>query len=240
MQKTFSIGQAVSYGWTRALGNWRVLSVYALIMLVVSALFSSLSSATQKQSTVLYIVVMALNIVVTLYLALAGTRAALIEAGGAKATWRDLRVQSLRLYGRFVGTTALLVLIQIALVVAFGLVALLGNLGGGVILMPVVFVAAVAFLAATVLTSVRLKLSTFAVVDGAPDARPVQSVKAMWAMTRGNFWKLLGFMVVLGLINVLGAIVVLIGLLVTIPLSLVATAHVYRALKAASEAVPAD
>ncbi|MGB4076488.1 MAG: hypothetical protein WBK28_02170 [Minisyncoccia bacterium] len=59
---------------------------------------------------------------------------------------------------------------------------------------------------------------------------PIEAMKEAARMTKGNRWKLLLFgFAVLG-INLVGALVLLVGLLVSIPVSMLATIHVYRTL----------
>jgi uncharacterized membrane protein len=59
---------------------------------------------------------------------------------------------------------------------------------------------------------------------------PVDALKASAVLTRGVRWKLFGFGLVIGLLNIGGALLLLVGLFVTVPVSLVAVAHVYRKL----------
>lgn len=69
---------------------------------------------------------------------------------------------------------------------------------------------------------------------------PVQALKASWRITKGHKLHLLGFIAVSGLLNLAGAIALLIGLLVTVPLTMLAAAHIYRALvRAAPETIVA-
>ena len=49
-------------------------------------------------------------------------------------------------------------------------------------------------------------------------------------MTNGRFWKLLMFDLVIGILNILAAMLFLVPLLITVPMSMVAVAHVYRKL----------
>ncbi len=59
---------------------------------------------------------------------------------------------------------------------------------------------------------------------------PFVSIQDSWEISRGAVLKLIGFWFVLAGINILGFLALGVGLLVTVPLSLVATAHVYRQL----------
>ncbi len=66
---------------------------------------------------------------------------------------------------------------------------------------------------------------------------PVEALKASAVLTEGVRWKLLGFSFVLTLLNALGAVLVGLGLFVTIPVSVVATAFVYRQLLSQTAAI---
>jgi hypothetical protein len=78
---------------------------------------------------------------------------------------------------------------------------------------------------------VRLSMVRFAVLDGADI---VGSLRRSWHETHGHFWRLLGFFLALVGLNVIGAILFIVGLLITIPVSVLAYAHVYLKLKKAS------
>jgi len=57
-----------------------------------------------------------------------------------------------------------------------------------------------------------------------------QAFKQSSHMTRGNKWRILGFIIILVLINILGAIPFGLGLIITIPVSTLAYVHVYKLL----------
>jgi uncharacterized membrane protein len=60
---------------------------------------------------------------------------------------------------------------------------------------------------------------------------PIDSFKKSVDLTKDHLWEILIFMLELLCINILGAIVLLVGLLVSIPVSLLATVHLYRMLQ---------
>lgn len=60
---------------------------------------------------------------------------------------------------------------------------------------------------------------------------PIASIKESARLTKGHRWKLLGFVLATLGINILGFIALLVGLLVTMPVTLIATAYVYRSLQ---------
>ncbi len=75
----------------------------------------------------------------------------------------------------------------------------------------------------------RYSMVRYAVIDG---AGITDSLRRSAQMTVGVKWHLLGFFAVLVLLNILGAILLLVGLLITIPVSMIAYAHVYQKLHA--------
>lgn len=78
--------------------------------------------------------------------------------------------------------------------------------------------------------AVRFSFSLLIVVD--TKVGPIAAMKESYAITKGNFGKVLGFWILLGLINLLGLICLGIGLMVTIPVSTLASIFVYRKLSA--------
>ena len=74
----------------------------------------------------------------------------------------------------------------------------------------------------------RLQFYCWAIIDRRTG--PFVSMQESWEITRGAVLKLIGFWFALAGINILGFLALGIGLLLTAPLSLVATAHVYRQL----------
>ncbi len=61
-------------------------------------------------------------------------------------------------------------------------------------------------------------------------ATPSASIEESWRHTRGHVMELVVFGLVIAGLNLLGGFALLVGMLVTIPVSLVAIAHVYRQL----------
>jgi len=80
----------------------------------------------------------------------------------------------------------------------------------------------------------RLKFAVYLVID--KNLGPVEAIKKSWKMTKGNVWNLFFFGFLLGLINILGFLCLIIGLFITVPLSMLATAFVYRKLLLQSKA----
>jgi hypothetical protein len=168
-------------------------------------------------------------------------------AQGTAAAYRDLLPQG-RLVWKYFCTSAITGLLVLA-PAAFAFIALVaggyyvlgdqffmlaGQLGGRVIFAMGpsfdVFVSILASVTAVVVAyiAVRLSMTRYAIVDG---CAVEESISRSFAMTREYAWKLLGFMLVLGILNMLGNAPFMVGLLVTVPISMMAAAHVYLALK---------
>jgi len=68
---------------------------------------------------------------------------------------------------------------------------------------------------------------------------PLPALKESWRMTKGNWLKLLLLGIVIAVLNFIGAFLLLVGLLVTVPISVLAMVHVYRALASRVHEAPA-
>lgn len=77
--------------------------------------------------------------------------------------------------------------------------------------------------------AVRLSMVRFEILDG---AGILESLKKSWELTHGHFWPLALFFAALILVNIAGALLLMIGLLLSIPVTMIAYAHVYQKLKA--------
>jgi hypothetical protein len=64
---------------------------------------------------------------------------------------------------------------------------------------------------------------------------PIQALKESSKITKGNRWNLFSFLVILIFLQTLGAFIFLIGLFITVPITLIAYAYVYRKLLVQSE-----
>ena len=101
--------------------------------------------------------------------------------------------------------------------IAASLLAGLAVIGGLILLvLPGIFVA------------VRLSMVRFEVIDGAGIK---ESLHKSWALTAGHFWWLFLFILLLIVLNILGALAFMVGLLISIPVTMLAYAHVYQKLK---------
>jgi len=137
----------------------------------------------------------------TAVLGIGATRIALRLAQGHSAHYADI-VPPMRLLWPYI---------------AASLLAGLAVIGGLILLiLPGIFVA------------VRLSMVRFEVIDGAGIK---ESLHKSWALTAGHFWWLFLFILLLIVLNILGALAFMVGLLISIPVTMLAYAHVYQKLK---------
>jgi len=95
-----------------------------------------------------------------------------------------------------------------------------------VLSLVVVSVGFLLFVIPGIIASIALAFASYLIIDR--DLKPVEAMKKSMEITHGHRWNLLLFLLTLALFNVLGALFFGVGLLVTIPVSALATVHVYR------------
>ncbi len=220
--KTFTIGEALEFGWRKMREHNGLLLMVMLslfVLQVVQAIVDQVLNHTLIGS--LADLVLA---VVSIVMVAGVTLISLKLAVGESAQYAELFPWNRMVWHFFL--VSLLsggIMLPGATVGALGVYALkMGNpalLGGLLIVVGIV---------AALYPGVRLSMARFAVVDS---LGPIESLKVSWRATRGHWWHLLGFLLVLMLINILGALLLLVGLLVSVPVSMLAWAHVYRKLK---------
>jgi hypothetical protein len=98
---------------------------------------------------------------------------------------------------------------------------LFGSIGAvGYVLFAIAIIAS-AYLA------LRYSMVRFAVLDG---SGITDSLRRSAKLTHGVKWQLLGFTILAALLNIVGAILFFVGLLVTVPVTMLAFAHIYDKL----------
>ena len=78
-----------------------------------------------------------------------------------------------------------------------------------------------------IIFAIKLQFVDYLIVD---KKMGIDSLGKSWEMTKGIKLNLFLFWVLLALINIAGALLLLVGLFITIPLSMIATAYIYKKL----------
>ena len=101
-------------------------------------------------------------------------------------------------------------------------------IGGGILVAWAVMIGIIALILPGIWIAVRLSLFQYYIAEG---YGAIDAMKASWAATRGNFWKLLGLGFIYVGIVLLGILALGVWLFVAIPMVMLAQAYVYVLLK---------
>lgn len=252
MNETFSIRQSLKRGWDLTEKNSGL--IFKVLLTIAALQVAGALANTFPIGMFARAVVIAAGIVVGTGFTMIGLQL----AGGKNAVYADI-VPPLRLIVRFffagllAGAAMLLPLIaafaftmwQVASAMghaefyaAISIVRAQPHAAGDVVHLLVTHVSGISIavgliaIALSLYMVLRYMMARFAAVDG---FGIMDSLHESARMTRGIQWHLLLFVITLVFLNLLGALVFLVGLLVTVPISLIAFADVYLALKARLE-----
>jgi hypothetical protein len=78
--------------------------------------------------------------------------------------------------------------------------------------------------------AIRFKFFTYLVLEH-ENASIEELIKMTYRLTKNNFWSIFGFIVLAIIFNLLGLLCLVIGLFVTVPITVLASAHMYNKLK---------
>lgn len=218
MTHSFSISEALEKGW-HLMRMHSGLIFQMMLSLFALQVVSTIVSRTLQGTLIGFLASFALG-VLGIFMGVGMTLIALRLARGHAAHYQDL-FPNWFVVLRFMCANILA-----------GLVVLVPLLIGGLIIwgawianVPLLMVAlCIATAIVCVYVVIRYSFVRFAVLDG---AGIVESLSRSAVLTRGHIWHLILFLLVLILINIIGAVLLLVGLLVSVPVSLLAYAHVY-------------
>jgi len=199
--KTFSIKEALAYGWGAAKSNLLLFAGLLVTVWVVGFIPAVINR---------YVTVTAVAVIIGLvfrlvqwFLQLGLFKISLQVVDGKPSAYPDL-FSGGPLYVKYLIATVL-----------YGIAVMIGVL---LLIVPGVIV------------SLMLLFYGFLIID--KGLSPIDALKASHLVTKGAKWQLFLFgLATLGL-NIVGALCLLVGLFVTVPMTLLALAHVYRKLLA--------
>ena len=174
----------------------------ALLVIIAIQLLYSAASTVLGPSSVVGLTTMVVLAVLGIVAGLGYARLTLLLAQGHRATLRDMMLP-MHLVWHYAAASVLVVLM-----VVLGFIALI---------IPGVYLL------------VRFSMLRFLVLEG---KGIMGSIRHSGPITEGVKWRLLGFFLVVAVLKALGALLFLVGLLITVPITMVAYAHVYEKLKA--------
>jgi len=211
----FTIGEALSVGWDTMKNNLVFFILALLIAWVVNGIPSGLQglcySCNSGGLAILGTILAIISFVVGVFVYMAFTRIGLRFTAGETADYADLYL-SYPLFWKFLGGYIL-----------YGLIVL-----GGLILLIV----------PGIYWGIKYHFFAYFIID--EGVGPTEALRKSGEITYGVKWELLLLALAFLGINLLGILACFIGLFVTIPITIVATAYVYRKLLATKVARPAQ
>lgn len=196
---TFSIEEALSFGWRKTKEHFWFLvgmgAILFLIMLVIQLLLNTLRINEESAGGVVFLFIWLVCII--------------FQFGVMKITLKIVDGQTV-IYKDLVPEKKLLFYFIVAVVLS-GIIAAIGT---------------VFFIIPGIIFSLALSLSGYLVLD--KKLKPIEAIKESWRITKGSRMQLFIFGVAAGLVNTLGFLALGIGLLWTIPTVLIAYALIYR------------
>lgn len=207
-QKSFSMGEAIGFGWNTMKSNIGFFIGLLIIAFLIESIPSAIGNIVSRDfpfiSLIFYFAGWVLGFVVQMGL----IKISLNFCDGVKGQFNDL-LSSFNLLITFIAGSIL-----------YGLIIL-----GGFLLLIV----------PGIIWTIKFSLFSYFIIDH--ELGPIEALKASAKATMGAKWNLFLFGLLLGLINFAGALCLLIGLFATIPISMVAFAHVYRHLASQTEGI---
>ena len=199
MQNTFSISEALKFGWeTFKKDPW----FYVGVTLALSVFTMIVNWLTGHGAGFFALIGWLIGLCASTVVTIAYARLALSANAGAHVGWEGLWEP--KHFWRMLGAT---ILQGIIIVVGFILLIIPG-----------------------IIAALLLCFTQLSVVDKM--LNPIDALKHSFTMAKGHLLQLFLFMLCLVLLNIVGAILLLVGLLVTVPVTLIAVAHVYRKVEA--------
>ena len=209
--KVFSISEALYFGWATTKSN---LGFFIKLLIIVGPLLfipHIIAREALEINTFLGIILHIADYALATLISIGLVKISLIFYDYNKGQLKDLFSQY-RLFFKY-----LLTLVIYTLIVLGGLLLLI---------IP------------GIIWAIKFQFFSYLIID--KKLEPIEALKQSSAITRGIKWRLLAFFLVMGLINILGALLLLVGLFITVPITMLATAFVYRKLLAQTEIVTAS
>ena len=196
----FTVGDAVSYGWSVYWKNVGPLLLIAVVVFAIQLVFSVIGNVFDSVAG--QIVFGVLGALLSLLITLGWMRVAVEITRGVRPEIGD--VFKARGYGAFILAS---ILFYIGALIGFILLIVPG----------IIFVVVFGFYG-------------FVIAERGDDVGVTESLQRSADITRGHRWELFGLTVVLFLINIVGLLACVIGLVFTWGITLLAWAYAYRTL----------
>ncbi len=235
MTETFSFTATIQSSWDLVKKHLKFLLLSTAASAVILLVLQELQNLTEERG-ILSILAMVLSTVVGIAVSLGWSQVILKLIRHGKTTWHDFQTDTKIWVHYFLARVMYgivsLISVTIAAVPVFMLIFL------SIYSVPFLIIGSIAFifglsLFAWLLT--RYIFISFVAIDH-PNINGWKLLKESAKITKGNMWRLFGFLLMVTLINIIGLLLFIVGLLVTVPITMIATAYVYDHLKKAKHA----
>ncbi len=200
-EKKFSIEEALRFGWENAKAHFGFFAILLVVVFIISAMFSVIENITMREMQLVSLAARLVSAVVSLILGMGLVRISLKFVDGQPAEFSDL-FSGMQ---NFISYAAASILYGLMVFCGFILLII-----PGIILL------------------IQFQFATYSIVD--EQTRPIEALKRSAQLTKGAKLDLLLFGLVILFLNFAGLLAFIIGLFVSIPVSMLATAYVYRQL----------
>ncbi len=198
----FSIPEAIKYGWKTTKEHFIFLAGLIIGTFVISAGFNYTAKVFNNTGNdLLAFAITALAVVVGTILGMGLIYIALKLYDKNTAEYSDI-LKPAPLLWRYIASS-----IMYAIIVLAGLIL---------------------FIVPGIIWAIKYGFYKYTLIDEKLDI--MDSIRRSGEITRGEKWNIFFFGIVLVLLNILGALVFLVGLIITVPITMMATAYVYRKL----------
>lgn len=201
--KTFSIGEAISYGWNTVKKQPKVI-VYILVAVLGAQFINWVLSfvlGDSAQDRFIIILIAIITMVVSLVFSLGMVRILFNIYDNKPLKFENL-YQDWKLVGRYLISS---ILGGLAILAGFILLIIPG-----------------------IIFTIRLSFLPFVMLDG--ETHPIEALKKSWYITKGHTLKLLVFYIVQVLILMLGLLAFILGVFIAIPVIYLANVFIYKKL----------
>lgn len=214
MAKKFSKREAVRFGWQIFKQNLGFFIILSIVVGLISVVPHVISSLLEKESRSLPFI--PLDFIVSIVSTIGAVLGTIVSLGLIKISLNfcdNLKSKIADIFSQY-----RLFFKYLLASILYYLAVLVGSI---LLITPGIYLA------------IRLKFYDYFIVDRRSGI--IESLKKSWLITQGSVWNLFLFRLLLGLINLLGLLALMVGLFATLPITMVATAFVYRKLLTQSE-----
>lgn len=238
MKHTFSNREAIKTGWRIFKANWKFVLGLGAVTTIIQMFVKAVQQGLVNDSAFLAFILGLAAALLSIIIGLGWSKISLLLIRSQTATWESFKTDpKLWLQAIKAGLWLIFYVFRNA-IVAILPGAVLGIIGYSVHIEWLsalgIGLAAIGLLVVAVYMSVKYQFISYVVIDH-PNINPRDIFKKSGDLTDGNWWKLLGFMLVTGLVILLGAVCLVVGLIAAIPTVMLAKTKVYEMLKSHHE-----